>query len=85
MRITDHWAAQYPIANESRALILDARIFCIMLTNDKMAVAATLEISFTESFNLVLKYSKSRKIAFDVVYDSSKDTKETRGVDRYFC
>ena len=56
-----------------------------MLTNDKMAVAATLEISFTESFNLVSKYSKSRKIAFDVVYDSSEDTKETRGVDRYFC
>ena len=56
-----------------------------MLTDDKMAVAATLEISFTESFNLVLKYSKSRKIAFDVVYDSSKDTKETCQVDRYFC
>ena len=46
-----------------------------------MAVAATLEISITESFNLV---SKSRKIAFDVDYDSSEDTKETRGVDGYF-
>ena len=50
-----------------------------------MAVAATLEISFTESFNLVSKFLKSRKIAaFDVDYDSSEDTKETRGVDRYF-
>jgi hypothetical protein len=55
-----------------------------MLTNDKMAVAATLEISFTESFNLVSKSLKSRKIAIDVDYDSSEDTKETRGVDRYF-
>ena len=56
-----------------------------MLTNDKMAVAATLEISFTESFNLVSKSLKSRKIAFDVDYDSLEDTKETRRVDRYFC
>ena len=56
-----------------------------MLTDDKMAVAATLGISLTESFNLVSKSSKSRKIAFDVDYDSSEDNKETRGVDRYFC
>ena len=55
-----------------------------MLTNDKMAVAATLEIAFTESFNLVSKSLKSRKIAFNVDYDSSEDTKETFGVDRYF-
>ena len=49
-----------------------------------MTVAATFEILFTESFNLVSKSSKSRKIAFDVDYDSSEDTKETSGVDRYF-
>ena len=55
-----------------------------MLTNDKMAVAATLEIAFTESFNLVSKSLKSRKIAFNVDYDSSEDIKETFGVDRYF-
>ena len=48
-----------------------------------MAVAETLGISFTESFNLVSKSLKSRKIAFDVDYDSSEDTKETCGVDRY--
>ena len=45
-----------------------------------MAVAATLEISFT---NLVCKSSKSRKIVIDVDYDSLEDTKETRGVDGY--
>ena len=56
-----------------------------MLANDKMAVAATLEIPFTESFNLVSKSLKLRKNAFDVDYDSSEDTKETREVDRYFC
>ena len=55
-----------------------------MLTNDKMAAAVTLEISFTESFNLVSKSLKSRKIAIDVDYDSLEDTKETRGVDRCF-
>ena len=42
------------------------RAYFIMLTKDKMAAAATLEISFTESFNLVLKSLKSRKIAIDV-------------------
>ena len=55
-----------------------------MLTNDKMAIAANLEILFTESFNLVSKSLKSKKIAIDVDYDSWKDTKESRGVDRYF-
>ena len=55
-----------------------------MLTNDKMAVVATLGISFTESFNLVSKSLKSRKLAINVDYDSSEDTKETSGVDRYF-
>ena len=45
-----------------------------MLTNDKMAVAATLEISFTESFNLASKSLKLRKIAINVDYDSSEDT-----------
>ena len=60
------------------------RAYFIMLTNDKMAVVATLEISFTKSFNLVSKSLKSRKIAMDVDYDSSEDTKETRGVDGYF-
>ena len=60
------------------------RAYFIMLTNDKMAVAATLEILFTESFNLVLKSLKSRKIAINVDYDSSEDTKETRRVDGYF-
>ena len=61
------------------------RAYFIKLTNDKMAVAATLEISFTESFNLLSKSLKSRKIAIDVDYDSSEDTKKTRGVDGYFC
>ena len=56
-----------------------------MLNNDKMAVAATLEISFAESFYFVSKSLRSRKIAIDVDYDSSEDTKETHGVDRYFC
>ena len=52
-----------------------------MLPNDKMAVTATLEISFTEFFNLVLKSLKSKKeVAIDVDYDSSEDTKEIRGV-----
>ena len=60
------------------------RAYFIRLTNNKMAVAATLEISFTESFNLLSKSLKSRKIAINVDYDSSEDTKETRGVDGYF-
>ena len=60
------------------------RAYFIMLANDKMAVAATLEISFTESFNLVSKSLKARKIVIDVDYDSSEDTKETRGVHGYF-
>ena len=60
------------------------RAYFIMLTNDKMAVAATLEILFPESLNLVSKPLKSRKIAIDVDYDSLEDSKETRGVDRYF-
>ena len=50
-----------------------------------MAVASTLEISFAESFYFVSMSLKSRKIAIDVDYDSSEDTKETRGVDKYFC
>ena len=33
-----------------------------MLTNDKMAVAAILEISLTESFNLVPKSSNQGKL-----------------------
>ena len=49
-----------------------------------MAVETTLEILFTVSFNLVSKSFKSRKIAFDADYDSSEDTRKTRGVDRYF-
>ena len=49
-----------------------------------MAIAATFEISFTESLNLVSKSLKSRNIAIDIDYDSSEDTKETRGVDGYF-
>ena len=60
------------------------RAYFIMLTNDKMAVAVTLEISFTESSYLVSKSLKSRKIAIDVDYDSSEDTKEARGADGYF-
>ena len=60
------------------------RAYFIMLTNDKMAVAVTLEISFAESSYLVSKSLKSRKIAIDVDYDSSEDTKETHGVDGYF-
>jgi hypothetical protein len=49
-----------------------------------MAVAATLEILLTESCNLVSKSLISRKIAIDVDYDSSEDTKETCGVDGHF-
>ena len=45
-----------------------------MLANDKMAVAATLEIPFTESFYLVSKSLKASKIVIDVDYDSSEDT-----------
>ena len=56
----------------------------MLCTNDKMAIAATLEISLTESFNLVSKSLKSRKMAIDVDYDSSEDTKETCEVDGYF-
>ena len=61
------------------------RAHFILLTNDKMAVVATLKISFTESFNLVSKSLKSRKIAIDVDYDSSEDTIETHGVDGCSC
>ena len=50
------------------------RAYFIMLANDKMAVAATLEISFTESFYLVSKSLEARKIVIDVDYDSSEDT-----------
>ena len=51
--------------------------YFIMLTNDNMAVAATLVISFTESFNLISKVFEIKENC-SVNYDSLEDSKETR-------